>query len=390
IYVERQAEVCEIHVWGLKDGVKIAVEGFVDEGKTIKCFHTFSRAERVMVKGSAKTTGFLDVVSDLMSNNSSNKNIGRPEKATGPAPLEQSEIEQALDGVDRRNYGHDGTTDTQHNGSSGGDVIFRPSTRIVLPTNDINIDFERRNKAAYGLTMVTSVAHVWFNTFFEAQEPEKGSRAERSGVFEIEWDAMDGIKGSAKKGIRAFDKIAVVWKAIEMPGRTEVVVTEPKEGEEVKQTQPADWRGEGHASLVSTARDLGLRAETATSATVSRASSVGRHATDRRSPTHADDETAGVRAHGPLGEDEVRAPSGPLPTSRDLPGPTHPFASEPEMQVHSPDSREGLDSVPGLVRGMQNVHTADLPDGKPEEEMNTPTGHSFGHVKLDKNVSTSS
>lgn len=45
-YVERPAEVVELHVYGLRNGVKIAIEGFVDKGKAIKKFHTFTRHER--------------------------------------------------------------------------------------------------------------------------------------------------------------------------------------------------------------------------------------------------------------------------------------------------------------------------------------------------------
>jgi protein-tyrosine phosphatase len=93
--------------------------------------------------------------------------------------------------------------------------------------------------------MVTSVAHVWFNAYFE------GGKDHESGIFETEWDRMDGIKGSAKKGIRALERLKVVWRYPLSPsdsrrnqkdaGRT---ISEPKPGEPIPESAPADWRGQ--------------------------------------------------------------------------------------------------------------------------------------------------
>jgi protein-tyrosine phosphatase len=45
---------------------------------------------------------------------------------------------------------------------------FKLSSPFVLPTSDINVDFECRNTANYsGWIMVTSLARVWFNAYFE-------------------------------------------------------------------------------------------------------------------------------------------------------------------------------------------------------------------------------
>lgn len=90
--------------------------------------------------------------------------------------------------------------------------------------------------------MVTSVAHVWFNAFFE------GGAEHDSGIFETEWDAMDGIKGSARKGIRAFERLKVVWRyPAESGARRDSAIgrpiSEPKPGEPVHESAPADWRG---------------------------------------------------------------------------------------------------------------------------------------------------
>ena len=91
--------------------------------------------------------------------------------------------------------------------------------------------------------MVTAVAHVWFNIFFEGNGPEQDGRPDDSGVFEIEWDALDGLKGSSRKGTKAFDKVAVVWQASRDEKLGEgVEIKEPGTNEVGPQVQAADWR----------------------------------------------------------------------------------------------------------------------------------------------------
>ena len=53
---------------------------------------------------------------------------------------------------------------------------------------------------------MTSLAHVWFNAYFE------GGDEHNSGVYEAEWDSLDGATGSSKKGPRAVDRIMVAWR----------------------------------------------------------------------------------------------------------------------------------------------------------------------------------
>ena len=55
-YVERPVEILEVHIWGLRDGVKVAVEGYVDEGKKIKGIHLFHRNERTVVEDGGSTS----------------------------------------------------------------------------------------------------------------------------------------------------------------------------------------------------------------------------------------------------------------------------------------------------------------------------------------------
>ncbi|KAI9765342.1 MAG: Telomerase protein component 1 [Geoglossum simile] len=258
-YVERSVEVLELHVWGLRDGVKASIEGYVEEGKTIKIFHVFKRNERTIVDAGGDGNGGKARVG---SECDSKGDIGSDDPKPGAA-LGVNDIGGDL--MPLIEYESPGS-------ETGGDaVIFRPKTRIVLPTNDINIDFERRNRAGYGWTMVTSVAHVWFNAFFEGSITN-GTTPPNSGIFEIEWDKMDGIKGSPRKGIRALDRLAVVWKVFEDGSRE--VIKEPGIGEVVNQVTPADWRGAGGNNKKLLGKDLGLRSETPASADISKASSV--------------------------------------------------------------------------------------------------------------------
>ena len=308
IYVERQIEIMEVHVWGLRDGVKVAVEGYVDEGKTIKTFHTFASNERIVMD-----TAQEDPDRPLFHNHNDDK----------PLPLHETKAQAVLQ------TDHDTSSPiTSEAGASA--VIFRPRQTLVLPTSDINIDFERRNKATYGFTMVTSVAHVWFNAFFESQissAPSHNSADSpikltkhidddalpKSGVFEIAWEAMDGIKGSARKGTRALDRLAVVWRAVpEMTNSLTKIITEPAQGDTVSDLQAADWKNANKLSTASSSKDLGLRTESPASASISKASStidLGGAAT--RASDH--DSELGIRPHGPDGEEHIQRPDASEP-----------------------------------------------------------------------------
>lgn len=313
MYVERQIEIMEVHVWGLRDGVKVQVEGYVDEGKTIKLFHVFTKKERVVVEGNAPGGGgVVDMVFDMAGF----KNEGEIPESKSNDQLESSTKPPAPSRASS-------STSVEATGAEagGGAVIFKPSTRVILPSSDVNIDFERRNKASMGWTMVTAVAHVWFNAFFEGNGPEQNGKSDDNGVFEIEWDKMDGIKGSSRKGTRALDRVAVVWKAYHPePGRggKEDVIHEPGTDSPVPQMSPADWKG-GHEPEPGLGRDLGLRTENPVSADVSKASSIkSSSAVDNDS-----DSEEGVKPSGPGGEDDLDVDLNELPQpDRNAPEPT--------------------------------------------------------------------
>ena len=111
---------------------------------------------------------------------------------------------------------------------------------MALPVSDrLRIRPGRGPQGAYTWAVPTSAAHVWFNAFFEDSGAERGGAAADAGVFEVAWDAMDGLKGSSRKGTRACDRVAVAWRAA---GRA-ALLRGPEEGDPVRQSAPADWRG---------------------------------------------------------------------------------------------------------------------------------------------------
>ncbi|KAL2176982.1 uncharacterized protein P884DRAFT_244886 [Thermothelomyces heterothallicus CBS 202.75] len=424
-YVDRPVEVVEVRVWGLRHGVKLAVEGFADEGRKIRVFHTFKAAERFVVEpGAPGGEGILDMVQDMagygaravvdetgevaedadyreitkgaagsngedkggVPSRSSSKKLKTSRTAglmgklsgrkrgsskdlvgfaeaswkskTFAAPGNSAEASSGASSPAAAGQGEprsQSTTSLQNEvayadpSEPGGRVVtFRPSEPIRIPNSDVNISVERRNRApaSVGLTMVTAVAHVWFNAFFEGNGPEQDGRADESGVFEIDWDKMDGIKGSSRRGTRALDRLAVVWRVAgsttgqagpengegkattPLPG---VAINEPGKDSPVPQLRPADWKG-GNDEDPAAGKRLGLRAEDPESRSVSKASSVrsgeqggtggggsGVTRGERQDAGGDDDDQIsleGVKVSGPAGEDVLaETPAGEGPTS---------------------------------------------------------------------------
>jgi hypothetical protein len=392
-YVDRPVEIVEVHVWGLRHGVKVAVEGFTEEGKKIRVFHTFKGEERIVVepgapggkgvvammqdmagfglkaaagekgevaeeanyeaitegpdtngKGNGKqetpsrspsktlkgsrTTGLMGKLSGRKAGSAQSleklsDNGPRSKTIAMPEPPQESSSDASLPGKDESRS--QSTTSLQNSFSfadptepGGQAVIFKPSSPIHVPNSDINISLERRNRAPanMGLTMVTAVAHVWFNTFFEGNGPEQDGKADDSGVFEIEWDKMDGIKGSSQRGTRALDRLSVVWRVAgagteEERAASGVVINEPGENSPVPQMQPADWKG-GDAEDATAEKRLGLRVEDPESRDVSKASSVKSQEVvgDSSAAKEGDDgddraSLEGVKVSGPTGEEAL-------------------------------------------------------------------------------------
>jgi protein-tyrosine phosphatase len=325
-YVERPVEIVELHVWGLREGVKVAVEGYVEDGRRIETFHVFNRQEKTV----------MDEVK-----------VNQQPPMTSSQPYKDRDKERLSNPAEQMSQ-----SSTIFNVASAftgtiQSVILKPFSPIILPSSDINIDIERRNQVSSytNLAMVTSIAHVWFNVYFEG-----GHEGQDSGVFEIEWEAMDGIKGSLRKGTKALDKLHVVWRYATsdfakdhllagMP--LEKVISEPQAGEPVPKGKAADWGREDiepdhelgpkksngvdsgkpdGAWLAAMQRPgtlgkkLGLRMNDPGSVDVSRASSVERSGEQSESDSVTkqyqegeDEDYDGVRVYGPQGEEYVAA-----------------------------------------------------------------------------------
>ncbi|KAF7917076.1 hypothetical protein BELL_0138g00150 [Botrytis elliptica] len=393
-YVDRQIEIMEVHVWGLRDGVKVQVEGYVDEGKTIKLFHVFTKKERVVVEGNTPGSGGLkNMISDMAG-------FGNQDKIATPKSADRIEEPKNLKPTPRATEPSPSESETDSE-TGGGAVIFKPSTRVILPTSDVNIDFERRNKASMGWTMVTAVAHVWFNAYFEGNGPEKNGKPDENGIFEIEWDKMDGIKGSSRKGTRAFDKLAVIWKVYDPEpgrGRKESVIEEPGRNYPVPEVQAADWKGENEVSPTNGNRDLGLRTESPASAEVSKASSVNEAEKEKEEERR---EEEGLRVSSPTGEEDLQLDITSLPKPQgDAPVPdleqinkgldtatsttaNHEARKDVGNQNGSGDGKKGVDGINDIPNAphVSTISTADLPGGVPEDQMKNAKGHKLGHLQ---------
>jgi len=381
VYVERQIEIMEVHVWGLRDGVKVQVEGYVDEGKRIKLFHVFTKRERVVVEGNTPGGGgFADMISDMAGF----QNQGKIPESKSTDQLDSWKVNKTRPAGSRKSSSSSLETGAE---AGGGAVIFKPLTRVILPTSDINIDFERRNKASMGWTMVTAVAHVWFNAYFEGNGPEQNGKPDDTGVFEIDWDKMDGIKGSSRKGTRALDRLAVVWKAYDPEpgrGRKEDIIHEPGTNSPVPQMQAADWKG-GNETSPGLGKDLGLRTESPMSADVSKASSI-----KSEDLKDADDSSVeGVKPSGPTGEEDLDVDMDALPQPHtNVSEPTlaavnagldTASATTPQRGSEVQDSNSPTDLNHSSTTGTLAISTADLPGGVPEDQLRDAKDHHIGH-----------
>lgn len=331
-YIDRPIEILEVHVWGLRNGVKIDVAGFEDEGKKIKCLHTFGKDERMVVEGDApEGSGLSDLIWDLAGYASNPAKRQAPEEAPLAEPANDPEAADPTSSDDKKSKRRpteliktasaasvkkvgkwksktfSESSSTHQDGSDsesepgGMAVILKPKAPIKVANSDVNIACEIRKR---------SVGHVWFNAYFEGKGPEQDNKPSESGVFSIEWDAMDGIKGTSRKGTRALDRLAVVWRVAGTAKGEEV--DEPAEGKPVPQTKAADWKG----ANVEAAGDNG---QSPASTDISRDNSVkgGEAAaaqpksSAKSDPSQAADQgedddqrsLSGVRSSGPTGEE---------------------------------------------------------------------------------------
>lgn len=323
-YVERPVQIMEIHVWGLREGVRVAIEAYVDEGKKIKMFHVFKKNERIVVEGDTPGgQNFTSWVSDMVKPAPAKPKKSRTIQFDGSTTsLSGNESSSTRASISLKNNLNDDDDE-----AGGGAVMFQPAEPLIIPSSDINIDFERRNKASVGgMKMVTSVAHVWWNPFFEGNGPEQGGVPDESGIFEIEWSKMDGIKGSTRKGTRSLDRLAVVWKYAG-DRRHSVVINEPAAGKDIPEMEAADWKGDNHEAP-EVGKELGPQKKEKEDST---SSAEGSGLENQRTVTEdeGDDESLNmVKSSGPEGEEGLKVDDSALPSRTASPAPNDDDARE--------------------------------------------------------------
>jgi hypothetical protein len=171
-YIDRPVEIVEIQLEGLRDGLKVEVQGFVEEGRKIKRFHRFHRSERVD------------------ENEVPPVPVRRHTQYPANFPDDDDEDKTAFEGspetipkvmVDRREpslgFPNRALTDPEtlskalvslSNSAAPSpslpSVIFRPRKRVIVPTSDVNIDLERRALANMILACSKLTGRTWMGS----------------------------------------------------------------------------------------------------------------------------------------------------------------------------------------------------------------------------------
>jgi protein-tyrosine phosphatase len=227
-YRTGKVRIVEVRVWGMRENVRIAVRQYVDGGMKIEKIEDWGEKDAEVIPlvdddGLAKDWFLRSQDSPPSSGFATPKsNAYHGEELKSPtSSISSSKAFAALSTPPPRTIN-----------------IFRPKKAIVLSALDVNIEVEKRNKNI--TSMVTSTAHSWFNAYFEGNGPENSGVPAPSGIYTVEWDAMDGLKGSTQRGVRSVEKIAVVWKIVDENEAAQVDhEAKQKEAEEPKESKIA-------------------------------------------------------------------------------------------------------------------------------------------------------
>ena len=168
--------------------------------------------------------------------------------------------------------------------------------------------------------------------------------------------------------------MAVVWKVAEVEGAPGIEIKEPAEGESAKEMKPADWHGVENTGDDSD-KKLGLRAEKAGSAVISRASSVQSSANGKHS-----EDSDGTRPFIQPGEESAIKPESTLANELSTQAATPTSSS---IGVDAP--KQGHPDVDGAGSNIGHVSTADLPNGVPEHRLEDHDGKALGGAHVHSN-----
>lgn len=104
-----------------------------------------------------------------------------------------------------RRFKDDGASfDTVHEFSDLLEITVNGDVSVMTPKQPVIIEAD----VGVVLTKASAFAHFWFNTFFEG-----GS--DGGNFFSIEWQEVDGWKGTKWHGTRAYDSISVFWSLVQ-------------------------------------------------------------------------------------------------------------------------------------------------------------------------------
>ncbi|TGZ78435.1 phosphatases II [Ascodesmis nigricans] len=208
-YIEHRVRIHEVHVFGLRKGVVVAVRGWEDDDESAAAAAAVGKLGRGG-KCSDTDTGTTTTLSE-------------PDRAK-PKPLGESlKIWHTFTDAERRLTSPPSSSLSTPSSSSSTtttiDCILIPPTPLLLPTNDVNIAFKQTVSPSWSplssIAITTATANVWFNAFFEGGGEggiDGGDRGDGgSGVFEALWEDMDGVKGTEMRGGRCVERVRVVW-----------------------------------------------------------------------------------------------------------------------------------------------------------------------------------
>jgi protein-tyrosine phosphatase len=262
-----KVQINQVRIWGLREGVNVLVRGYFDNGKKIGVLKNWNSedgetvphhgveagVEREAVEAESESAAKHDnnnLISSIIWGNGSLFGNGSP----------KSSIKADSRGSSAPNSGAatpTGSTSNLQNLPAALNpapatittfLLAKSKTEsdsVVTPTLDANICILRRNRNI--TSMVTSTAHSWFNPFFEGNGPELDGNPKTSGTYRVDWDSMDGLKGSSRRGVRAMERVEVDWKIVDDSKPMPVLETIAIEEEAELQSEQAGSKTEAPA-----------------------------------------------------------------------------------------------------------------------------------------------
>jgi protein-tyrosine phosphatase len=219
-YQDGKLKIIELQIWGRRENVTIMIRGFVKEGKKIKILHKWKSSEGETKEISAEEMkNEISTTAETEGSEQRRPSVAPPSQSTRiDSNPSHNNSELPADTITTLPSGKVPALISNDNGNAppATFTVLRPTEPLIVGTLDANIEVERRNRTSYGLpSVVTSTAHSWFNAFFEGNGPEQNGIPQTTGTYTIEWDAMDGLKGSSRRGVRAVEKVCVVWEILD-------------------------------------------------------------------------------------------------------------------------------------------------------------------------------